>query len=465
MVDSAFTDNTIGSANYLGTLGFEGTGVTGNFFQFGNVGVTSDPALGWAPASFSTSDQVDFYSFDPFELSSVKVTLRSSTVGDYVNYSAIIPISGISDVDGTTVGVWSGGTHETVIDVFGDMPIVSNFKKFYATNVINYTQNGSPFPVDFPILPFGIFDDTGFEVNKFPDVSSTWALTGAPVVFAVFGLHLEGSIVFKQNGPFLDPVLEDDAVYQDVDYRFTIDPLTGTAGGGSGGSGGSGGNGGSGGSNGGGSGGAGTVAGLQFLDSLAVAETFFGTASRDKFETIGDSSEFSLFLESDGSIRVVDSLFPDADDILVDIERIEFNDGTLALDIDGNAGQVYRLYEAAFNRRPDVDGLVFWTDAVDRGSVTLINAANSFVFSDEFTATYGSSSSVSNGAFVDLLYLNILDRAGEDDGVNFWTGELSNGNYSRAQVLFGFSESDENYFGVLSDIENGIWLPGYSSIA
>ena len=34
----------------------------------------------------------------------------------------------------------------------------------------------------------------------------------------------------------------------------------------------------------------------------------------------------------------------------------------LALDINGTAGQVYRLYQAAFDRKPDLVGLGYWIE-------------------------------------------------------------------------------------------------------
>ncbi|WP_460452289.1 calcium-binding protein [Alsobacter sp. SYSU BS001988] len=40
-----------------------------------------------------------------------------------------------------------------------------------------------------------------------------------------------------------------------------------------------------------------------------------------------------------------------------EFERIQFTDGILALDLDGNAGQGYRIYQAAFARTPDKGGL------------------------------------------------------------------------------------------------------------
>jgi Ca2+-binding RTX toxin-like protein len=38
---------------------------------------------------------------------------------------------------------------------------------------------------------------------------------------------------------------------------------------------------------------------------------------------------------------------------LTNVSRIQFSDNVLALDVQGNAGNAYRLYQAAFNRTPD----------------------------------------------------------------------------------------------------------------
>ena len=64
--------------------------------------------------------------------------------------------------------------------------------------------------------------------------------------------------------------------------------------------------------------------------------------------------------------------------------------------------------------------------------------ANSFAFSAEFQNTYGN---LSHQGFVELLYHNVLDRAGEGAGVAFWTAALASGQMDRGDVLLGFSES------------------------
>lgn len=156
-----------------------------------------------------------------------------------------------------------------------------------------------------------------------------------------------------------------------------------------------------------------------------------------------------------GQILVQASSGQEGSDLLIDMERLQFANGTLAFDGDGSAGQAYRLYKAAFDRSPDNGGLSFWIDALDRGVGDLIWAANFFANSPEFVSSYGATS---NSAFVNLLYQNVLDRPGEAAGIAFWVGELDSGARSRAKVLADFSESAENRANVIGVIETGIWF-------
>jgi hypothetical protein len=139
------------------------------------------------------------------------------------------------------------------------------------------------------------------------------------------------------------------------------------------------------------------------------------------------------------------------------VERISFGDATLALDIDGNGGQTYRLYQAAFNRAPDSGGLGFWINAMDKGA-TLASIASGFVNSDEFKLAYGAAPS--NKALVTQFYQNILHRAPESGGLDFWVGVLD-GNTSKAEVLAAISESAENQAGVIAVIGNGFTYTPY----
>src|SRR5690606_15034794 len=136
------------------------------------------------------------------------------------------------------------------------------------------------------------------------------------------------------------------------------------------------------------------------------------------------------------------------------VERIGFDNGVLALDLDGVAGQAYRMYQAAFARDPDPAGLTWWIEAMDAG-MSLYQAAVGFVHSAEFRDTYGPNPS--NTVLVGELYYNILGRPGDDFEIDYWARELDTGARDRAEVLAGFSESRENIMGVAPEIEHGIW--------
>ena len=60
------------------------------------------------------------------------------------------------------------------------------------------------------------------------------------------------------------------------------------------------------------------------------------------------------------------------------IERLVFTNDMIALDVQGNAGQVYRLYKAALNRAPDIAGLSTHVNNVDHG-FSLHDDAGSFI--------------------------------------------------------------------------------------
>ena len=166
----------------------------------------------------------------------------------------------------------------------------------------------------------------------------------------------------------------------------------------------------------------------------------------------GPKTEYTI-TQTNNQFSISDSKFATSSpDTLTNIERLKFSDTNLAIDINGNAGEAYRIYQAAFDRKPDASGLGYWIAQIDNGA-SLKSVAQGFINSAEFQKLYGSSPS--NASFVDSLYHNVLHRAGEQGGVDFWNGVLNSGT-RRADVLAGFSESAENKAGVIGSIQNGI---------
>lgn len=142
---------------------------------------------------------------------------------------------------------------------------------------------------------------------------------------------------------------------------------------------------------------------------------------------------------------------------LPDIERIEFNDGVLAFDLDGSPGQLVRLYQAAFNRDPDAAGLGFWIRHQDNKVADLKAVASGFMGSAEFAALYGTEATVSNAKFIELLYTNALGRDRDVDGFNYWVEKLASGEISRQDALLFFADSPENKTTTAPDMVDGIW--------
>jgi Ca2+-binding RTX toxin-like protein len=163
------------------------------------------------------------------------------------------------------------------------------------------------------------------------------------------------------------------------------------------------------------------------------------------------------FSRSGTSFIVSDIVGSGKTSILNGIERLVFSDTSIALDLNGTAGQIYRLYQAAFDREPDSAGLGFWISAMDHG-VSLVEVAANFIRSSEFSNRYGAS--LSNEMFVDNLYHNILGREPEQMGFDYWINVLQEGKAERDSVLIGFSESLENQVLITGAIVDGIvYLP------
>jgi hypothetical protein len=132
--------------------------------------------------------------------------------------------------------------------------------------------------------------------------------------------------------------------------------------------------------------------------------------------------------------------------------RLNFNDATVALDTAGPPAQVYRLYKAAFNRKPDSAGLGYQIHALENTGLPLSQVSQNFISSPEFASRYGS---LNDSQFVTQLYQNVLGRAPDASGLSFHVQRLSSGT-GRRDVLIGFSESPENQSATGADIAGGI---------
>ena len=149
-----------------------------------------------------------------------------------------------------------------------------------------------------------------------------------------------------------------------------------------------------------------------------------------------------LITRSAEGIRVTDLVGQEGSvDFGPGVQLIEFHDARMSFDSAGNAGQTYRIYQAAFNRRPDPGGLGYWIGMMEAGT-TPVDVAAAFMQSEEFTSQYGASPS--NLTLVSKFYENVLQRKPDQAGLDFWVDLLDRKILTAPSVLKEFAQSREN---------------------
>ena len=103
-------------------------------------------------------------------------------------------------------------------------------------------------------------------------------------------------------------------------------------------------------------------------------------------------------------------------------------------------GQVYRIYQAVFDRVPDAEGFGAFTNSIQAGTLTPTEITAQFVTSEEFQLTYGDLTTVE---FVETLFTNVLPGNTDAAGRAAFTAALENGTLTRADVVAEFAESQE----------------------
>ncbi|MES2901206.1 MAG: DUF4214 domain-containing protein [Pseudomonadota bacterium] len=190
-------------------------------------------------------------------------------------------------------------------------------------------------------------------------------------------------------------------------------------------------------------------AGNDIIMGSAGSDGIDGGSGIDMVQYSGNRSGFALSMA--GTTLAI-SKAGGGFDYLADIERVKFADVALAFDLNGSGGAAYRVYQAAFDRTPDKGGLGFWMAQMDRGT-SQVEVARGFMQSKEFKDLYGENPTAEQ--FVGKLYNNVLHRAPEKAGYDFWVSVVASG-YDRAEVLAAFAESGENFAQLLGVMSAGM---------
>lgn len=136
-------------------------------------------------------------------------------------------------------------------------------------------------------------------------------------------------------------------------------------------------------------------------------------------------------------------------DILRNMEFTSFAEGALSLRAASDqAISVGGLYQGLLGRGMDSEGLRYWTDLALDHAVSLSNIAQGFITSEEFRSS--TLAGATDHQFVEALYNQLLDRSGEEVGVDFWLSRLTAG-AQRGDIALEFLASDEFRADHMSD--------------
>lgn len=128
--------------------------------------------------------------------------------------------------------------------------------------------------------------------------------------------------------------------------------------------------------------------------------------------------------------------FDDFNSQLKNIERLEMRG---ADPLSQHQQSLYKLYRAGMGRDPDLGGFQWWNDS----NKPLDEIARGFFASPEFAPTAAKAQTPD---YIDSLYRNILGRAPEQAGLDYWN---SRADLDGAGLLAHIADAPENQLGIL----------------
>lgn len=166
-------------------------------------------------------------------------------------------------------------------------------------------------------------------------------------------------------------------------------------------------------------------------------ETEESNINEDKTEEIRETESIQNTenIQETGNIQETENIQETVESSKASLISIENDSSTSSQDLTKDF--VSRLYITLLLRNPDPDGLDAWTAQLKSGDKTGADIISGFIFSDEFKAN-----NYSDEDFVEIMYNALFDRGSDPTGKSGWLNCLSEG-LSRAYVCSGFIGSDE----------------------
>ncbi|OWW18991.1 DUF4214 domain-containing protein [Noviherbaspirillum denitrificans] len=205
------------------------------------------------------------------------------------------------------------------------------------------------------------------------------------------------------------------------------------------------------------------AAGNEALKGFGGDDTLNGGAGNDVIDGgtgvdtatyAGNLSSYTLARTANGYTVSGQS---DGTDTLVNVEKVKFADKSISLSVKSVASSIaasdlkmlQELYVAFFNRVPDADGLEYWIGQF-KGGLSIKQIAESFYSAGvQFSSLTGFSANMSDAAFINVVYKNVLGRSDGADagGLDYWTKALASGAETKGTLVSSILSSAHTFKG------------------
>jgi hypothetical protein len=206
-------------------------------------------------------------------------------------------------------------------------------------------------------------------------------------------------------------------------------------------------------------------AGDDTITGLSGDDTITGGAGNDQIDAgsgndvvvySGQRASYTVAAANAASVTVSDRTGADGNDTVSNAEHLQFSDmsvnlrvGSLSRSIPAASLQTLEeLYVGFFNRIPDADGMAYWIGQFAAGSSIKQIGESFYVAAVQFSNLTGYSPTMSNAAFVTVVYKNVLGRSSVDQGgLDYWTTALANGSETHGSLVASILTSAHTFKG------------------
>lgn len=170
-----------------------------------------------------------------------------------------------------------------------------------------------------------------------------------------------------------------------------------------------------------------------FIQISPDNDELLGLGGVDTVVYTGERADYELMPEEQGAGLL--NPLTGHQDLLVSVERIEFDDVSIALDLDGNAGQIARLLGVMLGK----DNW-YVRDFVGIGLNYLDEAGVSYEELMAIALETVLGPAPSNETVINLLYSNLVGVAPPQEDLDLYTGWLETGEFSQAGLAVAAAE-------------------------